>query len=260
MQPPTKDAWYVARGGKTFGPYTWEQIAEHASGRRIGRRDKIYDPRSGAWLDSAKVPGLFGPGGVATAPVGLTMAAKVAAGILMGLAIVLATVMSISAWAGGLSLDYLSEIMQESVRFAQEDPQVTTPKATLPPEGLTFKGTFKWESEEGPGLQNLWHEDTCYLWIHTVVGENGTDEVTMCSFDFGTVDGYPTYLVSQSGSHYVFESSERSLVERVRIVVDVTDTGATGTITKINDVASFIGGTFTTKKIPYEQYKTEVLD
>jgi len=246
MQPTNQNAWHVTRGGQTYGPYTWEQIAEHARGGRIGRGDKIFDPRNGAWMKSSKVPGLFGPGGVAATPVGVSVAAKVAVGIILGLAIVLGAVTSILYMPTSLS-SLLGRFEEGAAIVKHHETPVTSAVAEMPPEGFTFKGTFKWESKEGVG-----HDDPCYLWIYNF--EDGT----CADFDFGTVDGWPLYLVSQTGSHYVFEMSTRSKVGRVKMTVDVTDTSASGTITNINWVAdSFSHGTFTGTAIPYEQYKSE---
>ena len=246
MQPTTQNAWHVTRGGQTYGPYTWEQIAEHARGGRIGRGDKIFDPRNGVWTKPTQVPGLFGPGGVATVPVGISAAAKVAVGIVLGLVFILSAAFLFMwrtdpAWW-----------MKAGQHIAHNDTPITSIKAEVPPEGLTYKGTFHWQSTEGPDVPHLWHDDPCYLWIYTV------DDGTAANFDFGTVDGYPVYLVSHTGSNYVFESSNRSRVEHVRIIANVTDTSMSGSVTNITpDTSSFVDGTFTGTAIPYEQYQAE---
>nr|MDA3937109.1 hypothetical protein [Actinomycetota bacterium] len=244
-----------------YGPYTWDQLAEHASGGRIGRADKILDPRTGAWAKSSKVPGLFGSGGVAAAPVGLTAAAKAIAFVTIMLVLVAggAAVFQYSI-PGGYFYEFYKDpptgegdLVAGVTEFVERDD--LTPMATaaaIPPEGLTFRGTFDYENTErdAPGGV-LKHSDPCWLWIYT------TDEGTAADFDFNTVDGWPVYLVSSSGGHYVFESSVRSLVERVRVVVNVTSTGMRGSVTNINNVSSFKSGTFTGEVITYEEYKAE---
>ena len=241
-----QNAWHVARGGQTYGPYTWEQIAEHARGGRIGRRDKILDPRSGVWTKPTQVPGLFGPGGVATVPVGISVAAKVAVGIILGLALVLGAVTSIVYMP--TSLGRVEGIFNEGAAIVQANSTpVASQSAQMPPEGFTYKGTFQWESKEGQR-----YDDPCYLWVYT------TDDGTAADFDFGTVDGWPLFLVSQSGSRYVFEMSNRSLVGRVKMSASLTDTEASGRITNIDWHAdTFSHGTFTGTAIPYEQYMAE---
>lgn len=248
MQPTTHDAWHVTRGGQTYGPYTWAQIAEHARGGRIGRGDKIYDPRNTAWIKPSKVPGLFGPGGVAAAPVGLSAAIKLAVGIVVALAVVLGMVTSLYLWNDGMDSQHITDALDGIVAdVAQDTSSVTAATAVVPPEGLAFKGTFSWQSENGDK-----YNDPCYLWIYAYDGS------TCADFDFGTVDGWPLYLKSQSGSQYVFEMSDRSTVGRVKMTVGITDTSASGKITNIDWHAdSFSLGTFTGTAIPYEQYKAE---
>ena len=87
--PSLGGAWHVTRGGQTFGPYTWEEVVHHTNGGRIGRGDKLFDPRSGTWAKPSKVPGLLGPGGAATIPAGLAAYAMTAAVILGLLAVLL---------------------------------------------------------------------------------------------------------------------------------------------------------------------------
>jgi hypothetical protein len=41
MQQVAQNGWYVSRKGQTFGPYSWDQIAQHASVGRIGKADMI---------------------------------------------------------------------------------------------------------------------------------------------------------------------------------------------------------------------------
>ncbi len=252
MQSTPQDSWYVARGDQTYGPYTWAQMVENARGGRIGKRDKILDPRTGVWTKAPKLSSLFGPGGAAGVSLGLSAATKLAVGIVLGLALVFATVMSPYMWGEDIDLEYLTDLLGDAVSATQSDATVTSASTTLPPEGIAFKGTFQWDSAEGGGAKDISHTDPCYLWIYT------TDDGTAASFDFGTVDGWPVFLVTKAGSEYVFESSDRSLVERVRIVADVTDTSVSGKVTKINKVGSFLSGTFTGTSITYEQYKAEV--
>lgn len=132
-------------------------------------------------------------------------------------------------------------------------PETTSEATELSSEGLTFKGTFNYEKLDG-GVKN--DSDTCYLRIHM------TDTGTQAKFSFGEyqIDGWPVFLISKSDNHYVFESSKNSFVERVRLIVDVTDTGMTGTVENLTDISSFVKGNFTGDSIPYEQYKADVLD
>lgn len=254
MQPVQQNTWHVQRGSQTYGPYTWEQIVEHTSGGRIGRRDKILDPRTGTWAKASQVPGLLGPGGAAVIPAGLAVAAKVAVGVLLGLAIVLGVLTSIKYMPTSLGAVKMWFDEGSSI-VAQNDTSVTAATAVVPPEGLAFKGMFHYQTAEKDAPDGVlrWDEP-CYLWIYMY------DDGTCASFDFGTNDGWPVYLVTQDGSHYVFESSDRSLVERVRVVVDITETSMSGTVTNITDISSFIDGTFTGTTITYEQYRAEVLD
>lgn len=133
-------------------------------------------------------------------------------------------------------------------------PETTSQSAEMPSEGLTFKGTFNWEEKDGIRDED---KSTCYLWIHTI------DDGTMAKFSFGEylVDGWPVFLVTHTGEQYVFESSDNSLVERVRIIVDVTDTGMSGTIENITpEISNFVRGSFTGESISYELYSVEVLN
>lgn len=131
-------------------------------------------------------------------------------------------------------------------------PNTSTEKTDT--EQLTFKSTFKWEEKDGARPED---NSICYLWIYT------TQEGTMAKFSYGDylIDGWPVFLVSPPGRSYVFESSENSFVERVRISVDVTDTGMTGTVTNITpEISNFVSGTFTGEAISFEQYTAEVID
>jgi len=252
MQPIQQNAWQVQRGGKTYGPYTWEQIVEHSRGGRIGRRDKILDPRTGAWTKPAQVSGLFGPGGAAATSLGLTAVAKVAVGVLLGLAIVLGAVTSIVYMP--MSFPQLAGLFDEGAAIVQQNdvPVTSAAGGVLPPEGLAFQGKFRYQTVETQSAAGvLWWDDPCCLWIYMY------EDAVCASFDFGLNDGWPVYLVSQEGQHYVFESSERSLVERVRVVVDITETSMSGTVTNINGVSSFMDGTFTGAAITYEEYRAE---
>ncbi len=255
MTPTPDNAWFVARKGQQYGPYTWDQIAEHASGGRIGRADKILDPRTGAWAKPAKVPGLFGAGGVAATPVGLTAAAKVIAFITISAAVLVGGATSFhystgNGWLRVFDKDPIAGVAE----FVERDDlsDMDTAAAAIPPEGLAFRGTFDYETTErdAPGGV-LKHSEPCWLWIRT------TDEGTAASFDYGGVSGWPVYLTRNAGGYYAFESSDRSLVERVRITVDVTSTRMRGSVTKINNVSSFRSGTFSGDAITYEEWKAE---
>lgn len=253
MLPGSQNAWYVARGGQTFGPYTWEQMAEHARGGRIGRGDKVLDPRSGSWARPTEIPGLFGSGGAAAAPVGVTAAVKAIAVLVISLA-VLATGATVFAYSTGGWLRVYEKDPLAGVREYVDATSTPSATAVVPPEGLAYKGTFKWESAEGVGLKDLQHEDQCYLWIHT------TDDGTQATLTYGPLllDEYHAYLVTQNGSSWVFESPERSLVGRVRIAVDMTDSGMSGTVSRIDHVGAFLGGTLSGTRITYEQYKAAI--
>ncbi|MDA3935711.1 MAG: DUF4339 domain-containing protein [Actinomycetota bacterium] len=250
MQPVQQNTWHVARGGQTYGPYTWEQIVEHTRGGRIGRGDKILDPRTGTWAKPSQVPGLLGPGGAAATSVGLAAVAKFAVGIILGLAIVLGAVATI--WYMPLSLQQAKNMFDEGSEIVRQNdtPVTSATGGVVPPEGLAFKGMFRYQTAEKDAPDGvLWWDDPCCLWIYMYDG-------AMCaSFDFGFNDGWPVYLVTQDGSHYVFQSSDRSRVEEVKIVVDITETNMSGTVTNITDISAFIDGTFTGTAITYEQYK-----
>jgi hypothetical protein len=126
-------------------------------------------------------------------------------------------------------------------------------------EGLTFGGTHRSERKErdAPG-GSIWSDGPCYLWIYQ------TEWGIVADFDFEETIGDPTCdgrdmlpLVSQTGSHYVFESSSLTRVDKWRLVVDVTDTGMSGTIGNITpEIGTFIRGSFTGVTISYEEYRT----
>ena len=129
----------------------------------------------------------------------------------------------------------------------------TTPTETTSDE-LTFKGTFSWEEKDGARPED---NSTCYLRIHT------TEGVTMAKFSYGEylIDGWPVYLVSKTGGRYTFESSNDSSVERVRIVVSVTETKISGTVENITpDISNFVRGSFKGEPISFEMYADEVLN
>ena len=239
----------MTRGGETYGPYTWEQIAEHARGGRIGRGDKIFDPRNGAWMKPSKVPGLFGPGGVATVPVGISAAAKAMVGLIISMAVIMGLA-SIYLWNyNDMDSEFVKETYEGIMTSVQSDVPVAANSAQegIPPEGLAFKGTFTWEDEYG------FTTDPCYLYIYNYT----PDDVTIADFDFGIVDGWPLYLVSQSGTSYTFRMSDRSTVGKVQMTVNIVGDAATGNITNIDWVAdSFKQGSFTTTAITYEEYKS----
>jgi len=251
MQPTTPGTWHVARGGQTYGPYTWEQIVEHTSGGRIGRYDKILDPRTGAWVKPSQVPGLLGSGGAAVIPAGLSTVAKIAVGILLSLATVTALVALSIQYAQTTNEDWsLNNWVDTWVSgTVQDDTPVTSATGgVVPPEGLAFQGMYHYQNSEGD------RDVPCRLWIYMY------DGATCASFDYDIHD-WPVYLVSQDGSHYVFESSTRSFVERWRIEVDITETSMSGTITSIENtreeriVGPVTSGTFTGTAITYEQYQ-----
>ncbi len=246
MQPTQQNAWHLTRGGQTYGPYTWEQIVQHARGGRIGRGDKLLDPRTNTWVKPSKVPGLFGPGGAATASVGLSKAAKIAAGIVLGMAILLGAYATLRFFGTDPAT-----WLDKGMGIAQNTTPVTTTKAVMAPEGLTYKGTLRYQELGGPGVPNSWTEETCYLGIHT------TDDGTFADLSFGSVENFPVLLVRNSGPNYVFESPSGSLVARVEIIAWATDTDVSGTVTTLNDVGSFVSGTFSGEAISYEQYGAE---
>lgn len=132
----------------------------------------------------------------------------------------------------------------------------TSPTVVMAPEGLAFKGTFRWEDRDGP--VNHWSEGPCYLWIYT------TEWGTMGAFDFQEDVGYLRWngrdlpLETHTGTNYVFLSSDLTMVDHWKMVVDVTNTGVSGTITNFTpEIGSFVGGAFSGTTIPYEQYKAE---
>jgi len=249
MQASSRDTWQLARGGQTYGPYTWEQIVEHARGGRIGRGDKLLDPRTGVWVKPSKVPGLFGRGGAATAPAGLSAAAMFAAGIIVILAVVLVSVLFLQPPE--------IVVVDGTVPAFPTTPSANPGTAVMGPEGFAFKGTYRWEEKNDP--TNNWEEGPCYLWIYT--NESGT----WVSFHFQVDVGYLRWedrdlpLTTETGSHYVFESDPvLTSVDQWKMVVDITDTGMSGTVTNITpQIGSFVGGSFTGVAISYEQYQAE---
>jgi hypothetical protein len=256
MQTPPQNGWFVSRGGQQYGPYDWDQLVRHAGAGRIARSDRIFDPRTGAWAKPSQVSGLFGRGGAAAKPAGLSTAAKIAAGAVLATALLMvgATTVWIASSTPGFVREYgtVEGMMQAATR--DDAPKSAT--AEVPPEGLVFKGTFDSVTAEGVGAKDLSHSDQAYLWIYT------TDEGTAASLDYGEyyVDGWPVYLVSNSGSRFVFESSDRSLVERVRIEVDVSGDSATARVTTIDRIGSFRRGAFRGTSAPYEQYHDDVIE
>ena len=250
MYPSPQDGWQITRGGKTYGPYSWDQLVEHAAGGRITKRDKILDPRTGAWTKPTEISGLFGPGGAAVAPAGMTAAAKIAVGVVIGLALILGA----GAYVVLIPPEHWVSAGQIISHDTRPAPDVSTGQG-IPPEGLAYKGTFRWQSLEGEGIPNLWHDDECWLWIYTY--EDGT----AASFNYGehAIDGWPVFLKAQSGTHYTFESG-RSYVESVRIRVTADDAGMSGTVVTIDHIGSFVDGSFSGAPITYEQYRAEVID
>jgi len=262
--------WPVARGGQTYGPYTWDQIVEHTRGGRISRGDKLFDPRSGVWAKPSKVPGLLGPGGAATIPWGIAAYAMTAAVLLGFLAVLLGWFLTPNVPPADPSMGLAEvvatlEISIPTLPTVPSTPTLpTVPSVTIPPagltapEGLTFKGTYRseWKERDAPD-GSLWSDGPCYLWIFT------TESGTVASFNFQKNIGAPTWdgrdwlpLVSHTGSHYVFQSSALTSVDKWRLVVDVTDTGMSGTVTNVTpEIGTFIRGDFSGQSITYEQYQ-----
>jgi len=120
------------------------------------------------------------------------------------------------------------------------------------PDELIFECNFEWENKENYGE----NKSLCYFKsIQTA------DEGTAAKFSFGEYlnDGWPVYLTQQTEGHYIFDSSERSFVERVRIIIDVTDTWIVGTIENTTpDTGYFVRGSFTGKPITIEQYRAAI--
>ena len=146
------------------------------------------------------------------------------------------------------------EVMIPSSLTTTTTTNTTTTSEETTPDELTFKGTFNWEEKDGARAED---KSTCYLRINTIEG------VDMAKFSFGEYlnDGWPVYLVSHTGNRYIFESSERSLVERVRIIVDVTETKMSGTVENITpDISNFVRGSFKGEPISFEMYAAEVLN
>ncbi|MFC1640712.1 hypothetical protein ACFL2D_01535 [Patescibacteria group bacterium] len=146
-----------------------------------------------------------------------------------------------------------SVVLPDPITDFQSTPSLS---ADIAPEGLTFKGTFKWEEKDGARSED---NSICYLWIHT------TDDGTIAKFSYGEhlIHGWPVFLAEQTGGHYVFKSAgpDRNYVEEVKITVDVTDTGMSGTVENTTiEISNFVRGSFTGESISYELYAAEVLD
>jgi uncharacterized protein (TIGR00266 family) len=60
--------WYVAAGGKSYGPYTVEQIAKRVEKGQATGRTMVYGPGAGSWTPLSKVPAFAALFGAATAP------------------------------------------------------------------------------------------------------------------------------------------------------------------------------------------------
>ena len=119
----------------------------------------------------------------------------------------------------------------------------------------TFKCNFNWTEQDGSRTDK--EQSICYLRIQQ------TEEGTQAMFNYGEylVDGWPIFPVSNTNNTYILESSKRSLVERVRIVVDIKDDKISGTVTNITpDISTFVEGSFSGESIPFEEYKAKVLD
>lgn len=254
--------WHLSRGGQTYGPYTWEQVVEHTRAGRIGRGDKLFDPRSGVWARPSKIPGLLGPGGAATIPAGLAAVSMTAVGIVITLALLVASILYFlipsDTPSATLEANPGSRIVQQGAAASS-----TSPTVVMAPEGFTFKGTYtaEWAERDAPG-GTLVAAGPCYLWIFT------TESGTRATFKFlKNIDiDHPSWdgrtwipLVSHTGSHYVFQSSSSTRVDKWKLVVDITDTGMSGTIRNIDfpDIGSFVGGSFSGQSISYEQYQAE---
>ncbi len=260
MSPHGTGGWFVRRGSRSYGPYSWDQIVEHARAGRIGTRDSLFDPATGAWSRAPKVASLFGPGGAATGTlVGLT-AAKIAVAIVL----ILATVIGI-----GLALVFVNdssttpqEYLEESlwsISEAVDDEADSTRVVALPPEGVCYKGTFDSTWLESAS-QTYNRSDTCYLWVYA------TEDGTYANFSFGDsfVDGWPGAMqdgpVHDIWGEYTFSNPD-SLVEVVRIEVGLDEDSMTeGSITNTNDVGNFKSGTFSGGRVSYEEYRDAVID
>lgn len=53
------DGWYVSRGGKVLGPYTWEGVLEYARVGMIAVEDMVMRPGSEEWVRADAVPAFF---------------------------------------------------------------------------------------------------------------------------------------------------------------------------------------------------------
>jgi hypothetical protein len=225
----------------------------------------LFDPSVGTWAKAPAVAALFGPGGAATGmAVGLSAAAKTAAVIVAALAVGLAAAVGMLAWSSptwglfGITPGTFVEDSVNQVVGQANAPAEQTASAALPPEGVCYKGTFDSVVAES-ATQDLTYSDTCYLWVYT------TDTGTQAQFNYGDTlgDGWPgTHsTVPPNGIWGVYTfSNPRSLVEIVEIKVQLGEDSAQGTIRNTNDVGSFKEGTFTAKRVTYEEYKATVLD
>ncbi|MDO8950731.1 MAG: DUF4339 domain-containing protein [Actinomycetota bacterium] len=68
------DGWYVSRGGKVLGPYTWEGVLEYARVGMIAVEDMVMRPGSEEWVRADAVPAFFA-GDAPTAPASAPTAA-----------------------------------------------------------------------------------------------------------------------------------------------------------------------------------------
>jgi hypothetical protein len=262
---PGTGGWFVRRGKNSFGPYSWDQVVEHARAGRIGKSDMLFDPSAGAWAKAPAVASLFGPGGAAAgSAVGLSAAAKAAAILVAVLAVGLAAALMVVVdtgpmWslAGLTPSDYIENSVNQVIDQANH-PEQQTASAALPPEGVCYKGTFD-SVEAESATKNLTYSDTCYLWVYT--GENGTQ--AKFSYGDGLVDGWPgtQSTVPPSGlwGSYTF-TNPRSLVEIVEIRAQLSEATARGTIKNTTRIGSFKEGTFSAQRIPYEEYRAAVID
>jgi serine/threonine protein kinase len=57
--PDTSALWYVASGGASTGPYTWQQVQEMAASGHIQQSDHLCTQKDQTWVPAAQVRGLF---------------------------------------------------------------------------------------------------------------------------------------------------------------------------------------------------------
>jgi hypothetical protein len=74
MDTGLASGWHTSRGGATYGPYEWTELATWAREGRLGPDDLVWHAQHPVWTPARQVPGLFAAGAGAASSAGVQAA------------------------------------------------------------------------------------------------------------------------------------------------------------------------------------------